>query len=539
MSINEKDISNNLINYQENNSVNNITSNLSMSNICENDTSAFKEYQEENLNIKTSSKYHLNYDIDKQIFYCPCCLSTAEIKFINKENINIKCQKGWKKINVIYDIDYYFHENNIRMSNDEKIYNLYCRRHEEKNIFNKYERHCISCKFDLCEDCSFIKRCENHDFKNLNLENNIKSFFDEYLINNSNIVDENEKYFNKLLKILLYTNEEFPNFKTLKSLESAYKFLKNKIKDNKINTDKISENYLETNKKDEDKIGIFIKERKDLTKKNLRESKIYEINMDKKNFRNMKFLYVNLSKNKNIEFLTKLVLSGNNIKTIKPLVKIKHNLKLFDNLRHLDLSRNNLGDENINYIGNLNCRNLKVIYLYTNMFTDYTIFNMINEKFENLEGLYLGFNRFKKNIDNLKVLNFKKLKNIGLNYVFNEDNYKNMEKLNLKNVEKLYIQNNGISQLDIIKKMNLVEIKEIYLMNNELEEIDANLFAKYSNLERVYLDDSVSKIINFDKIETLKNFKYFDINSIKINSDFIKEKGINFIKNIEILKSKK
>ena len=87
--------------------------------------------------------------------------------------------------------------------------------------------------------------------------------------------------------------------------------------------------------------------------------------------------------------------------------------------------------------------------------------------------------------------------------------------------------------------MNLVEIKEIYLMNKELEEIDANLFAKYSNLERVYLDDSVSKIINFDKIETLKNFKYFDINSIKINSDFIKEKGINFIKNIEILKSKK
>ena len=169
------------------------------------------------------------------------------------------------------------------------------------------------------------------------------------------------------------------------------------------------------------------------------------------------------------------------------------------------------------------------------MLTDYTIFNMINEKFENLEGLYLGFNRFQKNVDNLKELNFKKLKNIGLNYVFNEDNYKNMEKLKLKNVEKLYIQNNGISKLDVIEKMNLINVKEIYLMNNELDEIDANLFIKYSYLERIYLDDSILKIINFDKIKALKNFKYFDYNGIKINLDYIKEKGINYIKNLEII----
>lgn len=537
MSFSEKDLTNNLIDYQDNNSMNNITSNLSFSYFGEGETSAFKDIQEEGSNIKISSKYCLDYDINNQILYCPCCLSTVEIKFINKEKINIKCQKGWKKTNNLYNINNYFHENNIKMNNEEKIYNLYCRRHKEKNVFNKYGRHCISCKFDLCEDCSFIKRCENHDFKNLNLENNIKNFFDEYFLNNDKIIDESEKYFNKLLKVLLYTNEEFPNFKTLKSLESAYNFLKNENqnKEGKKYNERVINKSEENSKKDEDKIGIYIKERKDLTKKNLRKSKIYEINIDKKNFRNMRFLYKNLSKNKNIQFLTKLVLSGNNIKTIKPLVSSKNKLGLFYNLKHLDLSRNNLEDENINYIEKLNCINLKDIYLYTNMLTDYTIFNMINEKFENLEGLYLGFNRFQKNVDNLKELNFKKLKNIGLNYVFNEDNYKNMEKLKLKNVEKLYIQNNGISKLDVIEKMNLINVKEIYLMNNELDEIDANLFIKYSYLERIYLDDSILKIINFDKIKALKNFKYFDYNGIKINLDYIKEKGINYIKNLEII----
>ena len=149
-----------------------------------------------------------------------------EINFINKEEIKIKCEKeDFKKINILSDIEKYFHENNIKMNNKEKIYNLYCRRHIDKDIFHKYEKYCNNCKFDLCEDCNFIKRCENHDCQSLNLEKNIKSFFDKYIEDNCKTDDKKEKYFCKLLKALLYTNEEYPNFRTLKNLEYAYEFL--------------------------------------------------------------------------------------------------------------------------------------------------------------------------------------------------------------------------------------------------------------------------------------------------------------------------
>ena len=69
--------------------------------------------------------------------------------------------------------------------------------------------------------------------------------------------------------------------------------------------------------------------------------------------------------------------------------------------------------------------------------------------------------------------------------------------------------------------MNLFSIKEILLTNNELEEINVNFFIKYPNLERVYLGDTISKIINLSKIKPLKSFKYFDFNTNKINLEFI------------------
>ena len=517
----------NLFDSQSNNSDNNITPNLSLFSEFNYETSAFKEIQEEDSTIKTGPNSDSDNETYKKIFYCPCCLSTVEIQFKSKKEIKIKCQKGRKKVKILFDIEDYYHENNIEMINNEKIYNLYCRRHEEKNVFNKYERYCISCKFDLCEDCNFIKRCENHDFKNLNLDNNIKKFLDNYLQNNDKVEDEDEKSFCKLIKVLMYTNEEFPNYKTLKSLENLYNFL--------INEKKINENELEKNEINEDETGIFIKDRKDLTKQNLLISKIYKITMDKNNFRNIKFLYKTLSKNKDNIFLTKLTLSGNNLTTIKYLVKGGSNPGLFPNLKHLDLSRNNLGDENIKYIEKLNCINLEEIYLYTNKFTDYNLFNVLNKKFKNIQQIYVGFNRFQKNSDNIKELIFPKLTKIGLNYTFNENNYKNLAKFKLEKLEYLFVQNNGISQLNILEKMNLFSIKEILLTNNELEEIDVNFFIKYPNLERVYLGDTISKIINLSKIKPLKSFKYFDFNTTKINLEFIKEKGVNFIKDLEIV----
>ena len=168
------------------------------------------------------------------------------------------------------------------------------------------------------------------------------------------------------------------------------------------------------------------------------------------------------------------------------------------------------------------------------MFTDYTIFNMLKKNFKDLELLYIGFNRFIKNVEKLEEIIFEKMKKIGLTYVFNEDNYENFGKFNLKNLEELYIQSNGISNLDIFEKMNLPNVKEIYLINNELEEVDINFLKKFSKLERLYLCDSISKIVNFNSTKDLKNFEYCDINSNKLKLDILEKNELTIIKGIDI-----
>lgn len=149
-------ISIHLFDCESQNSDNNLTQNFSLFSEFDYEASVFKEIQEEDSSIKTGPNSDSDNETYNKIFYCQCCFSTVEIKFISKKIINIKCQKGWKKIIILFGIEDYFHENNIAMTNNEMIYNLYCRRYEEKNVFIKYESYCISCKFYLCEDCNFI-----------------------------------------------------------------------------------------------------------------------------------------------------------------------------------------------------------------------------------------------------------------------------------------------------------------------------------------------------------------------------------------------
>lgn len=173
----ETNVNNNLTISEDNNSVNDSSNNFSLYSYGFGETSAFKDYQEERSDC---SKY--DYNSDKKLFYCPCCFNTVEINFISKEEIVINCQKQRKTIKNLFTIKDYLHDNNIKMNNDENIYNLYCRRHAEINIFNKFDRCCKNCKFNLCKDCNFRTRCEKHDFDYLNLKNEEKTFLDEYLL---------------------------------------------------------------------------------------------------------------------------------------------------------------------------------------------------------------------------------------------------------------------------------------------------------------------------------------------------------------------
>ena len=487
-----------------------------------------KDLEKESKNL--DDKIGIIFDSYK-IIYCSCCMCTPKLKFNNINDtcyVSVICEKGKNPITIKECLDKYIYKNDINLKIEEKIFNLYCRRHEKQNAFNKYKIYCSNCKFDLCEDCIIEskKRCEYHDKVELNLEESEKKFLLNYLKNNKNNNTEYIQNFCELIEILLYMQKEFPNIRTLKSLKSIIIFLQGGNKVEEIINVKI------------------IKKIKDLPKKNknslkkFSEVKAFEISIEKQNFRHIKFLS-KIMKNIKNDSLIKLSLAENKLRSIKPLSQADSKYKFLVNLKHLDLSRNLLDNKNIKYLKKLSCKNIKFLYLTANMFTDYNIFNIIIEEFNsNLKIFYIGFNRFEGNIQAKKIYNFPKLKKLGLNYVFNENNYLTLTKFEMENLEELYIQNNGIVSMDFLQNMNLPKLREIYLANNESEEIDINHFKNFVNLERIFLDYSTTKIINLKEAKTLHNFQYIKINNDKIKINQIKETTtndeINNIKDVKI-----
>ena len=489
---------------------NDITQNM-LSDSEEINTIAFKDLQN---NISFSSDKDL--DINKTIIICPDCKSTVEINIKDKTLIHVSCNKEGKDKNVKDFLEKYIYNQEITMTSGEEITGLYCK-NESHKTFHIFSRHCNNCNIDLCYECELIKTCGNHNYKTLHLEKEKEEYLNEYLKNKSKTVDEDEINFCELIKGLKNTNKEFPNIKSLNCLDNIYKFLNSQNQDNKIQK------------------SIFIKERKDLSKKYLEKNKmkLNEINFDEKNFYNLTFLAKVLKNTQNVDYLVKLVLSGNNLTSIKKLVKAKTNSGLFINLKHLDLSRNHLQDKDIKYIAKFDSKNLKELFLHMNDFTDYTLLNVIHEKFNSeLKILFFGFNKFEKNVDKLKMLNFPKLVELGANYLFDEKTFENLAKFKLENLEELFIQNNGITKLDFLEKMNLKKVKLIFINNNELDELDFKYFKQFPTLERISVGNSLSKIINVRSVEKIK---YFDIDGTKVNSDVIKKNESTFIKGVEII----
>ena len=449
-------------------------------------TQAFKEYQNGECSFEKNYDSEIyetedNENENEYILLCPCCSNPPKIKFINKQNLNIKCENGWNELKVKDCIEKYLKIKNIEMIHEEKINNLYCKLHYNKsNKGNKYELYCLNCKYNLCEDCNFIKTCEKHDKRKLFLDETKREYLIKHIKIKRKIIDnETEKNFCILLDLLLYTNLNFPNINTLKSLENSYNLI--------INADENKEIKIKIKK------GKFINNIQDLTRKKLLENKriyenydnVYKINFNKSNFRKLRTLSNIIIKTFNRTSLIKLVLAGNNINSIKCLAiasEKKHDFLI--NLRLLDLARNNLGNKNITYLERLNCKKLVQLYLHQNRFSDYDIFNIISKNFNSeLEIFYIGFNKFEINIDKLR--------------------------------------------------MNLPILKEIYLDNNRLTEIDFEKLIDIYNLERLYVNyNKIKKIINFDKIQKLNKFRYVSIGYNKFD-ELKKNEIINEAKNME------
>ena len=434
-------------------------------------------------------------NFNDEVIICVCCKSACRIKFKSKTILNIKCENAWKILDTSkFNSDYI---KSSELTNDS--INFFCFTHHQK-----YEKYCKHCKSGICIDCNYEISCQKHIIVPLEIIETKKKCLIDYKKKhyNPNKNNDEENNFCRLLEVLILTHERYPNIKTYKSIESACELIE----------------LLNNGKKENEKIklkkGVSIKNLRGLKKRRC-EPFAFNIYLDNMNFKNIKYLSKIWLQN-NSE-LIKLTLGGNNISNIKYLKNAK-----MDKLKLLDLARNKLGDENIKYISSLQCKSLEELYLHHNMFTDYTIFNEISDKF-NLIVFYIGFNKFEKNFDKLKACKFINLDELGLNYVFDNKTYRKLQEFDMPNLEYLFVQNNGIDSFEFLEKMNIPDLKRLYMNKNELKEIDIDILINFPNLEKVIFDcNSINKIKNIEKINNLKNLEEFSIEYNKLSEETTK-----------------
>ena len=168
--------------------------------------------------------------------------------------------------------------------------------------------------------------------------------------------------------------------------------------------------------------------------------------------------------------LIELNLAENCLYSIESLLNVE-----WKNLKYLILFTNRLGDENINYIENIDMKELILLNLENNYFTKYELLIAIgnNKKgsFKKLEELKIGLNDFKiaetkdnkkdrktleEIVNELEKLNFSSIKTLSANNgAFNQ---KTIEKilpaLKLKDYENVDIRYNDLKNFNFIKGNN-------------------------------------------------------------------------------------
>ena len=155
-----------------------------------------------------------------------------------------------------------------------------------------------------------------------------------------------------------------------------------------------------------------IKSKKLLFEKTTDSENIIEINIYKSNLKDI----TDLCK-LNLINLKKLELVDNCIINIKPILNAN-----FKDLEILNFAQNKLGNDNIEYLCNLNFQKLIELNLYSNNITDSKIFNLKNNEkcLPSLENFDIGCNfidwNYNNDLDNKDKVkyDFSSLKQIGL-----------------------------------------------------------------------------------------------------------------------------
>ena len=178
-----------------------------------------------------------------------------------------------------------------------------------------------------------------------------------------------------------------------------------------------------------------------------------------------------------------------NIEYIKEFIPLeefnrKFNLKINNNnITELELCDKNYNNEIVEYIGKLDLRNLKKLFLSGNDIS--SINGLIDANFEDLEELSFNVNII-SDITALEKVNFKKLKELWLyNNMIND--ITPLGKANFENLEILSMHTNNITDISILEKVNFISLKTLNLHTNNISNINPLKNCKFKELENLSL----------------------------------------------------
>lgn len=260
--------------------------------------------------------------------------------------------------------------------------------------------------------------------------------------------------------------------------------------------------------------------------------KIKSIELQKSNFYN-----INILGGRHFEKLEILSLTNNNISNIKPLLNIRA-----PNLKKLSLNANKITDKYIYVIKYMEFPKLNSLILESNYFHDFELFNYFS-KYEYLDLIYFGFNKFIKNYDKYRdiKIEMKNIKEIGLTRgVFSDKTIKILSNFHFIYLQQLYISLNNLSSLDFVNNLTCIHLKVFWGYSNRFKEFYPLI--RFKELEKINLSKNIisdiSKLPDF--IEKLKNLFIFDlsgnkIEKIKENLDVIKKIKNSIRKDIKLL----
>ena len=509
----------------------------------------FDQIKEDIIKKKEEKKEKEKIKHKDDIIICKEYNNIPKIIFQNEQYLDIILDRNESGKTINTTIGKFINNYIVKGKEEEKHY-LKCHLHNEM-----YEKYCIDCKKDLCNECISLAiehKNNNHTLTPFRsneisllineVEKKVKKYeqkIQEYisfkssenLEQENSIISKSDDLKNKneeekiiyLINLILKLYNDYPCQNLLESIESANDYLSNPEKNkekNSIYNSNISyeektiqiDNWkmLKKNNNFENILGIDIK-----------EQNLYNLNI----FNDLYFPNLKI-----------LLLEENNIEDIGPLKYAK-----FNNLVELSLARNKINDENAKIIGECNFPNLEFINIYFNYITNYSIFKELS-KFKKLEKLFIGGNLFdEKTVNKSDIYEFPNLLEFGArNGVFCESTIDTISQFKFNKLEILYLQSNNLHSLTKfigIIQNECPDLKELWFYNNYFTEFFPiyNENGYFKNLKVIRLEKN--KIDNIEKLkEFIEKFPGLRMNLSNNKIDKNDPKNISIIETIKNMK---